>query len=96
MNLRKPTHPGEVLQKDVIEPLGLTTTEVAKRLGISRDNLLALLNTQSSVSPEMAIRIGKATRTTPESWLYMQAKYDLWIATQKCFEVEELTAADLV
>jgi len=63
--MRKPTHPGEVLQKDVIEPLGMTTTEVAKRLGVSQNTLSTLLNTHSSVSPEKAIRIGKATRTTP-------------------------------
>ena len=91
---RKPTHPGEVLQKDVIEPLGMTTLEIAKRLGVSQNTLSTLLKTHSSVTPEMAIRIGKATRTTPESWLYMQAKYDLWIATQKSFEVEELIPAD--
>ena len=77
-NLRKPTHPGEVLQKDVIEALELTTTEVAKRLGVSQENLSALLNASTSVTAEMAVRIGKATRTTPESWLYMQAAYDLW------------------
>ena len=87
---RKPTHPGEVLREDVIIPLGLTVTEAAKRLGVTRKTLSALINCKASLSPEMAVRVGKATKTTPESWLYMQAKLDLWIAEQKPLEVEEL------
>jgi len=90
---RKPTHPGEVLQQDVIEPLGITITEAAKRLGVSQEILADLLNTSASVTPEMAVRIGKATRTTPESWLQMQMKYDLWTINHKTFEVEEWTAS---
>ncbi len=68
---RKPTHPGEILREDVIKPLGLTVTEAAKRLGVTRKTLSELLNCKASLSPEMAVRISKATRTTPESWLYM-------------------------
>ncbi len=79
---RKPTHPGEVLREDVIIPLGLTITEAAKRLGVNRRTLSSLLKCKSSLTPEMAVRIGKATKTTPESWLYMQAKYDLWNAEE--------------
>lgn len=86
---RKPTHPGDVLREDVIKPLGLTVTDAAKRLGVTRKTLSELLNCKSSLSPEMAVRISKATRTTPESWLYMQAKLDLWSAEQKSTNVEE-------
>ena len=86
---RKPTHPGEVLREDVIKPLGLTVTDAAKRLGVTRKTLSAFLNGKSSLSPEMAVRIAKATRTIPESWLYMQAKIDLWKAEQTPTEVEE-------
>ena len=86
---RKPTHPGEVLKEDVIIPLHLTITEAAKRLGVNRRTLSALLNCKSSVTPEMAVRIGKATKTTPESWLYMQAKYDLWNAEENFSDVEK-------
>jgi len=93
MNTRKPIHPGEVLQQDVIEPLGISITEAAKCLGVSQETLAALLNTNSSVTPEMAVRIGKATRTSPESWLQMQIKYDLWVVNQKTFEVEEWTTS---
>ena len=88
-NRRRPTHPGEVLREDVIKPLGLTVTEAAKRLGVTRKTLSALINCKASMSPEMAVRIGKATRTSPESWLYMQAKLDLWLAEQKPTVVEE-------
>ncbi len=90
---RKPTHLGEVLLEDVMKPLGLTVTEVAKRLGVTRKTLSELLNCKASLSPEMAIRISKATKTTPESWLYMQAKLDLWSAEQKPTKVEEFEEA---
>ena len=87
---RQPTHPGEVLLEDVIKPLGLTITETAKHLGVTRKTLSTLVNCKASLSPEMAIRISKATKTTPESWLFMQAKLDLWIAEQKSPKVEVL------
>ena len=61
----------------------------AKRLGVTRKTLSALLNYKASLSPQMAIRVSKATKTTPESWLYMQAKLDLWAAEQKPTEVED-------
>jgi addiction module HigA family antidote len=83
MNARKPTHPGEVLLEDVIKPLGLTITEAAEKLGVTRKTLSELVNTRSALSPEMALRISKATATSPESWLRMQVKLDLWKATQK-------------
>lgn len=90
---RKPTHPGEILREDVIKPLGLTVTEAAKRLGVTRKTLSELLNCKASLSPEMAVRISKATRTTPESWLYMQAKLDLWNAEQKPTKVMKFEEA---
>ena len=84
MNIRrKPTHPGEVLLEDVIRPLGLTITEAAKDLGVSRKTLSELVNCRSSLSPEMAVRIAKATKTSAESWLNMQTKLNLWYAMQK-------------
>lgn len=87
---RKPTHPGEVLREDVIKPLGITVTEAASRLGITRKTLSALLNCKASLSPEMAVRIAKATKTSPESWLFMQAKLDIWLASQENTKVYEL------
>jgi addiction module HigA family antidote len=93
---RKPTHPGEILREDVIKPLGLTVTEAANRLGVTRKTLSALINCRASMSPEMAVRVGKATKTSPESWLYMQAKLHLWIAEQKPTAVEEFEEAAIV
>jgi antitoxin HigA-1 len=83
MITRKPTHPGEVLLEDVIKPLGITITEAAQNLGVTRKTLSELVNQKSSLSPEMALRVSEATKTSPESWLNMQTKLDLWIALQK-------------
>jgi len=80
VNKRKPTHPGEVLLEDVIKPLGLSIAEAAKDLGVSRKALYELINGKTSLSPQMAVRIGEATNTSPESWLNMQLKLDLWKA----------------
>src|SRR4030042_2160200 len=82
MQRRKPTHPGEVLLEDVIKPLGITITEAAQDLGISRKTLSELIHGKCGLTPAMAVRIAKATNTSPESWLAMQTKLDLWNAIQ--------------
>ncbi len=84
---RKPVHPGNVLKEDVLAPLGLTVTAAATDLGISRKTLSELINEKASLSPDMAIRIAKATNTSPESWLNMQSKLDLWTSEQKELKV---------
>ena len=88
---RKPTHPGEILREDVIKSLNLTVTEAAKKLGVTRKTLSALLNCRASMSPEMAIRVSKATGTSPESWLFIQAKLDLWYAASQKLPVKSFT-----
>lgn len=85
---RKPTHPGVVIREDIIKPLGISVTDAAKKLGVTRKTFSALINCRASLSPEMAIRIATATNTTPESWLFMQAKLDLWNASTKETKVE--------
>ena len=80
--IRKPTHPGEVFLKDVIEPLGLSITETAKILDVSRKTLSDFVNEKISLSPELAVRIAKATNTSVESWLQMQYKLTLWSIMQ--------------
>lgn len=75
---RKPTHPGEVLREDVLPALKLTQGEIASRLGVSRLSVSELLHGKRTLSPDMAVRIGRLTNTTPESWLRMQAAVDLW------------------
>jgi antitoxin HigA-1 len=82
MRKRKPTHPGEVFTEDVIKPLGITITKAAKDLGVSRKTLSEIVNGRCALSPEVAVRIGKATNTSPENWLAMESKLDLWKAMQ--------------
>jgi addiction module HigA family antidote len=80
--LRKPVHPGKVFLLDVLVPLGLSVTDAASMMGITRKALSELVNEKSSCSPQMALRIAMVTRTSAESWLAMQAKLDLWKARQ--------------
>jgi antitoxin HigA-1 len=80
--IRKPTHPGELLLEDVIKPLGMTITEAAKNLGVSRKALSELVNGRCALSPEMAVRIGIATNMSAERWLAMQNRLDIWEAGQ--------------
>jgi len=75
---RKPTHPGELLREDVLPALGISQTELAKRLGVSRLSVSELLLEKRALSPDMAVRISRLTGTTAESWLRMQAAVDLW------------------
>ena len=80
---RKPVHPGKVFLLDVLAPLGVSITEAAKRMGITRKTLSELVNERSSCTPQMALRIAEITKTNAESWLAMQVKLDLWKARQK-------------
>ncbi len=77
MPMKNPPHPGLSVRVDCLEPLGLSVTEAAKVLGVSRAALSRLINGKAGVSPEMAIRLSKAFGSTPESWIRMQAAYDL-------------------
>lgn len=90
----KPTHPGEFLRKDVLPALDIPKTEIAKRLGISRAMLYALLSARTPVSPAMALRLGKLFGTTAESWLNMQRDYDLRMLEKSM--AEELDEIDPV
>ena len=83
MEMYDPPHPGELLKELYLEPLGLTVTEAAAALGVSRKTLSALLNRRCGVSPEMALRLSKAFDTSPQVWLGMQQDYDLWQAKQR-------------
>lgn len=75
---RRPTHPGAVLREDVLPALNMTQTEFAERLGVSRLSVSDLVLEKRSLSAEMAARIAKLLRNTPESWLRMQEAVDLW------------------
>ncbi len=95
MRMHNPPHPGEVLRELCIEPLGITVTDAAKALGISRKTLSAILNGRAGISPEMAIRLSKAFDTTAESWLNQQVQHDLWVAQKSAgkIKVKQLVAA---
>ena len=86
--MHNPPHPGEILKVLCIEPLGLTVTDTAAALGVSRKTLSAILNGRAGISPEMAIRLAKAFDTTPESWLNQQQQYDLWYAQQAIGDIK--------
>lgn len=88
MRMYNPPHPGEVLKELCIEPLNLTVTEVALALDVSRKTRSAIVNCRAGISPEMAIRLGKAFGTPPESWLNQQMQYDLWQAKQTAGNIE--------
>ena len=77
MPMKNPPHPGESIRADCLEPLGLTVTKAAKALGVSRQALNNIINGQAGISPEMAIRLDKAFGGGAETWLRLQAAYDL-------------------
>ncbi len=83
MRMHNPPHPGEVIKSLCLEPLGITVTQAAEALGVSRKTLSAILNGRAGVSPEMAVRLSIAFSTTAESWLNQQTQYDLWHAEQR-------------
>jgi addiction module HigA family antidote len=75
---RPPVHPGEVLREDVLPALGLSISEAARRLGVSRQQLHRILACTHPITTDMALRIGKFAGNGPELWLRMQQAYDLW------------------
>ncbi len=77
--MHNPAHPGEILRELYLDELGLSITEAAKGLGISRKTLSELVNGKAGVSPLMAMRLSIAfPNTSPQFWLNMQNQYDLW------------------
>ena len=78
MMMFDPAHPGEILKEECIEPLGLTVTQAAELLGVSRTTLSALINQRAGVSPLMALRLAAAfPNTSAQFWLNLQNQYDL-------------------
>ena len=77
MPMKNPPHPGLSIRQDCMEPLGLSVTEAARRLGVSRKQLSSIVNGRSGISPEMAIRLDRAFGGGATTWHQMQAAYDL-------------------
>ena len=83
MAMYNPAHPGQVLKELYLDPLGLTITQAAKGLRISRQALSNILNGHNRITPDMALRFEKALGASRQTWLNMQQNYDLWHAEQK-------------
>jgi addiction module HigA family antidote len=77
MTMKNPPHPGGVVMRQCIEPSGLSITDAAAALGVTRNTLSELVNAKRGISPEMAVRLSKVFGGTAEGWLVQQAQYDL-------------------
>ena len=87
MPMKNPPHPGLSVRHDCLEPLGLSVTEAARRLRVSRNQLSDIVNCKAGISPEMAIRLDKAFGGGAETWLRLQAAYDLAQAMKRANEI---------
>ena len=87
MGTRKPTHPGAILREDVLPELNMSVSSFARSLGVSRQTLHAVLAERSSISPEVALRLGALLGNGAQLWVDMQSKYDLWQAEAKLHDV---------
>ena len=76
--IHEPLHPGIIIKDVLIDSTGLTVSDAAERLGITRTTLSRLLNQHAGVSPEMALRLSKLLETSVEMWINLQSQYDIW------------------
>lgn len=88
MPMHNPPHPGLSVRHDCLESAGLSVTDAAAILGVTRQALSNLINGKSGVSAEMSIRLSKAFGSTPEAWLRMQMAYDLWQAKKRVGKIK--------
>ncbi len=87
MGMANPPHPGGIVKRQCLEPLGLSVTRAAEGLGVSRQALSELVNEKTAVSVEMAIRLSKAFGSSAETWLGMQTAYDLWEVRERASQL---------
>lgn len=85
--MHNPPHPGGIVRRQCLKPLGLTVTAAAKGLGVTRQALSDLLNQRAGVSVDMAVRLSKAFGSSPETWLSLQMAYDLWQARTRAASI---------
>lgn len=95
MAMNNPPHPGGIVRRQCLEPLGLSVTRAAKGLGVTRQALSDVVNGHAGISTEMAVRLSKAFGSSPETWLGMQMAYDLWQVRERAeqIRVERFDAA---
>ncbi len=82
MEMYNPPHPGIILLEEWIKPLNFTISAFALRIGTTRKNLSEIVNARTGISPEMALKLAKALRTSAKFWLNLQQEYDLWNVKQ--------------
>lgn len=75
---RRPTHPGEILREEVLPETGLSQTELAKRIGVTRRTLGEIVNERRGVTPDLAHRLARVFNTSPGLWLNLQQAVDVW------------------
>jgi len=83
MSMHNPPHPGEFIKEVYLEPFQISYRQVAAKLKVAPSTFTRLINGESDVTPEMALRLSKTLGRSPESWLAMQVNYDLWQAKQR-------------
>lgn len=93
MTMYTPPHPGRIVRQECIEASGLTVTEAARTLGVTRQTLNNLVTEKASISPEMAIRLEQVFGSTADTWLRMQAAYDLAQARKKDIQLPRFVSA---
>ena len=93
MPMKNPPHPGGVVLRECIEPLGLTITQAAAALGVTRNTLSELVNGKRGISPEMAVRLSKVFGGAEEGWLVQQAQYDLAQVSRDRIKLKRLKIA---
>jgi antitoxin HigA-1 len=76
--IHEPLHPGIILKDVLIDSTGMTVSNAAERLGITRTTLSRLLNQHSGISPEMALRLSRLLDTSIDMWINLQSQYDIW------------------
>jgi addiction module HigA family antidote len=92
---RKPRHPGGLIKRQYLEPLNMSITQLAEILQVSRKTMSEIVNEQASITPSMALRLSTAFQTSPELWLNLQQKYDLWRAANESEVWKKISPIDL-
>ena len=95
MGMHNPPHPGGIVRRECLEPLGLAVARAAEGLGVTRETFSELINERTGISEEMALRLSRAFDSTPETWLGMQMAWELWQARDRASQiaVEKFVAA---
>jgi addiction module HigA family antidote len=86
--IHNPLHPGTIVKDELIDATGMSVTEAAERLGVSRTGLSRLLNGHAGISPEMALRLSKFFNTSIEMWINLQAQYDTWLIKKRANKIK--------